>query len=228
VMATPHQLGPYDGRNAPGEVRAAVAALSAVLVAEAVPLRVLPGADVRVDDRLSDLLAAGRLSTLGDGGAFLLLELPHESLVDLTRPIADLTARGITPILTHPERNESLGRRPEPMVPWLAAGMVLQVTAGSLLGQFGPLAERAAWQMVEAGQVALVATDAHDAAQRPPSMTGAIAALSKRVGHAVARRLCIENPMKVLAGDRTGWTARRAPMAAARQPARRRPWRWFA
>ncbi len=66
-------------------MRAAVAELSAVLAAEGVPLRVLPGGDVRVDDRLTALLAERQVLTLGDGGAFILLELPHESLVDLTR-----------------------------------------------------------------------------------------------------------------------------------------------
>ena len=228
VTATPHQLGPYDGRNAPAEVRRAVADLSAVLAAEGVPLTVRPGGDVRVHDRLADLVAAGEVLTVADGGAFLLLELPHESIVDLSRLIADLTARGVTTILSHPERNEMLARRPEPMLPWLDAGLVLQVTAGSLVGQFGPAAERAGWRMVEAGQVAVIATDAHDAARRPPAMTRAIDAIGKRMGHAVARRLCVENPLKVLAGDRAGWAARRRPTTSPPPaPPRRRLWGWF-
>ncbi len=217
VMATPHQLGTYEDANHGDRVRAAVAALSAVLAAEGVPLRVLPGGDVRVDDRLTGLLGEGRVLTLGDGGAFILLELPHESLIDLARWWPTWWPLGMTPVLSHPERNGPLARRVDPALPWLAAGMVMQVTAGSLVGQFGPAAERAGWHMVEQGLVAMVATDAHDAKQRPPSMTAAIDAIAARLGHAVARRLCVENPLKVLRGDRAGLAVRR-PAASARAP----------
>ena len=225
VIATPHQLGGYAGRNAPAAVRAAVAELAAALAAEQVPLRVVPGGDVRVDDAVLAHLAGDRVLTLADGGAFLLLELPHESVVDLTRPVADLARAGTTAVLSHPERNPVLARRPELMHPWLAGGLILQVTAGSLLGQFGPAAEAAGWRMVEAGLVGLVATDAHDTAGRRPSMTAAIDAIAGRLGHAVARRLCIENPSRVLAGQRTGWPARRA--VPPPPPPRRRRWGWF-
>ncbi len=234
VIATPHQLGQYTGRNGADAVRLAVAELSAELAGRGVPLRVLPGGDVRVDDGLAARLADGGVLTLGDAGAFILLELPHETLVDLARPVADLAAAGVTAVLSHPERNEVLARRSDAVVPWLAAGMVMQVTAGSLVGQFGPAAERAGWRMIESGQVAIVATDAHDAERRPPAMSAAVDAVAARLGHAVARRLCLENPLKVLRGDRAGLAARRptGPVATGRPPSRRvdRPrrfWGWF-
>ena len=182
VIATPHQLGTYEGANPPAAVRAAVADLSAALAAAAVPLRVVPGGDVRVDDGLLDHLSADRVLTLADGHAFLLLELPHESLVDLTRIVAGLTAAGVTPVLSHPERHDVLARRVDVALPWVAGGLLMQVTAGSLVGQFGPAAERAGWQMVERGLVALVATDAHDTARRPPSMSAAVDAIAARLG----------------------------------------------
>ena len=231
AIATPHQLGTYGTTNGADRVRQAVADLSAVLAAEHVPLRVLPGGDVRVDDALIDELAADHVLTLGDGRAYVLLELPHESLIDLGRLVVELTSAGLTPVLSHPERNGPLARRVDPALPWLASGMVMQVTAGSLVGQFGPLAERAGWQMIEQGLVAIVATDAHDVDRRPPSMSAAIDAIAGRLGHAVARRLCLENPLKVLGGDRTGLTARRpAARPATKETAarpRRRMWGWF-
>ncbi len=230
VIATPHQLGTYEMTNGGDSIRAAVAELTAALSAEGVPLRVLPGGDVRVDAGLLDGLAAGQVLSLGDGRAFILLELPHESLIDLSRLVTDLMASGITPVLSHPERNAALVRKLDPVLPWLADGMVMQVTAGSLLGQFGPHAERAGWNMIEQGLVAIVATDAHDVTHRPPSMSAAIDAIAGRYGHAIARRLCVENPLKVLRGDRTGLAVRRQIRAAPREgstPPRRRFWGWF-
>jgi protein-tyrosine phosphatase len=79
---------------------------------------------------------------------------------------------------------------------------VLQVTAGSLLGHFGADAQAAGWRLLEAGAVAIIATDAHDTQRRPPCMAQAAAAIEKRLGYAVARLVCVENPLRVLQGRR--------------------------
>ena len=197
VIATPHQLGSYDGVNAPADVRRAVADLRVALAAGRVPLEVLPGADVRVDDRLLSLLAAGEVLTLADANRYVLLELPHETYIDLRHLIGDLAAAGLTSVVSHPERHAHLARHPDLVRPWIAVGGVLQVTAGSLLGAFGTAAADAGWRLLTMGAVALVATDAHDVHRRPPVMTAATAAIAKRFGHAVARRVCVENPLRV-------------------------------
>src|SRR5437588_1611323 len=56
AIATPHQLGRYEGQNQAAKVRQAVEMLQRALVEQKVPLRVVPGADVRIDERLPDLL----------------------------------------------------------------------------------------------------------------------------------------------------------------------------
>src|SRR5205823_5312387 len=76
VIATPHQLGRFDGRNLPAEIRAAVAELQATLDSRRIPLRVAPGGEVRVDERIPELLRQDRILTLADNGKYLLLELP--------------------------------------------------------------------------------------------------------------------------------------------------------
>ncbi|HEX8323498.1 MAG TPA: CpsB/CapC family capsule biosynthesis tyrosine phosphatase [Tepidisphaeraceae bacterium] len=199
VVATPHQLGPYEEVDAV-RVRQATNTLQAELVAAAVPLTVRPGAEVRADERLVGLLDAGRLLTLADGHAYLLVELPHSTMLDLRALIETLVARGVTPIISHPERHAALTRSPPLLLPWLARGALLQVTAASLTGAFGPGTQRAAWQMVDDGWVSLVASDAHDVTGRAPSMTLAVDAIVARCGHAVARRLCVQNPQAVFDG----------------------------
>src|SRR5687768_4478553 len=49
VIATPHQLGRYDGFNWASEVRGGVAHLQKALDRDRIPLRVHPGAEVRID-----------------------------------------------------------------------------------------------------------------------------------------------------------------------------------
>src|SRR5437762_1428407 len=104
VIATPHQLGRYHGRNEVTAVREAVAALNRRLMVEGLPLRVLPGADVRLDERICRLLDEDRVLTLGDGGVYLLLELPRETFIDPLPLVRRLLQRGVRPVLTHPER----------------------------------------------------------------------------------------------------------------------------
>ena len=49
---------------------------------------------------------------------------------------------GLTSIITHPERNPVLARHPEKMADWLRAGCYIQITAASLTGRFGKIAQR--------------------------------------------------------------------------------------
>jgi len=204
AIATPHQLGAYDSLNDGDSVRAAVQALDRALDEAGVPLRVVPGGDVRVDERIPALLESGRILTLADGGRYLLLELPHDIFIDIARLVADLVSRGVTPIVSHPERNPFLLRRPGILREWLRQGARLQVTAASLLGDFGPLPERAAWQWIGAGAADLVATDSHDTLGRRPRLSEALGALAKRLGPAAARRVCVDNPRRVLDGEPIG------------------------
>ncbi len=49
---------------------------------------------------------------------------------------------GMTPVITHPERNGLLRQRIDQIAAWVEAGACVQVTAQSLLGEFGTRAAR--------------------------------------------------------------------------------------
>jgi protein-tyrosine phosphatase len=127
--------------------------------------------------------------------------LPHEHYFDLCETLQSLLAVGVTPILTHPERHRTLCRTPGLLDEALTLGLGMQLTAGSVVGDFGPNAQRAAWHWLECGQVHVIATDAHDVEGRPPRLTAAIDLISARLSHRVARQLFIENPLKVVRGE---------------------------
>lgn len=200
VIATPHQLGRYNLETTASRIYAAVAQLRAALADANIPLTVHAGADVRLDERLSALIDNDEVLRLGDGGRYLLLELPHDVFIEPDALLLALIKRGIRPILSHPERHPAVQENPAVVARWLEVGAVLQVTAGSLLGDFGPAAEATAWALVRAQQVSLVASDAHNTEGRAPRLTAAIDAIAGRASHSIARRLCIENPLRVLEG----------------------------
>lgn len=201
VVATPHQLGRYDGRYRAPEVRQAVARLNCQLQETDVPLTVVPGADVRIDERIADLLQSDEILTAGDNGRYLLLELPHEVFVDPGMLMATLVERGVGVVVTHPERHSFLAQNPPYVRRWDSYGVALQITAASFLGEFGRRSEQAAWDFLYEPLPLLVATDAHDTVHRPPRMTQAYRLLAYELGRRVADVLCVENPRRLLAGQ---------------------------
>ena len=200
VMATPHQLGRFSDCNDAAQIRDAVSALNEDLRRNDIPLTVMPGGDVRVDERICQLLETDKILTLADGGKYILLELPHEVFIDIEPLLAELASLGIQAIISHPERHFVLAKQPKILLKWLAHGAYLQVTGGSLLGDFGPVAQRAAWHFLSSGWASFVATDAHDLDGRRPRMKAAAKHISIKLGKTIARLVCIENPLRVLEG----------------------------
>jgi protein-tyrosine phosphatase len=201
VVATPHQLGRYDGQNDGATVRKGVRELQSRLDAEGIALRVLPGGDIRLDERLARLVDEDRVTTIADNRKCLLVELPHEVYLDPARVLQRLCEAGLVPVLTHPERHRYLQQRPDTVADWVEQGAVLQITAGSLTGEFGRGAQTASRYWISKGWVGVVASDAHDAEVRPPRMSAASDAIAMEFGPAMARDLCVVNPARLVAGE---------------------------
>ena len=201
VVATPHQLGRFDGCNEAAKVREATSELNRRLHKAGIKLNVLPGGDVRVDERICRLLETDRILTLADGGKYILLELPYEIFIDIESLLKELVSLNFRPIISHPERHNALDRQHKLILKWLDLGAHLQITASSLLGQFGSEINRAAWHFLCSGWATLVATDSHDMNGRRPRMRTAFGRISTKLGEDLARLVCIENPSRVINGQ---------------------------
>ena len=201
AIATPHQLGRFSECNEAAQIREAVSVINEELKSNDIDLSVVAGADVRVDERICQLLEADKVLTLADGGKYILLELPHEVLIDIEPLLADLGSMSIRPIISHPERHCGLAKNPDMLLKWLECSALLQVTAGSLLGYFGSVAEKFGWQLLSSGLICLVATDSHNLNGRRPCISAAFEHISDRLGETFARSVCIENPLRVLKGQ---------------------------
>ncbi|MCA9152148.1 MAG: hypothetical protein KDA92_22750, partial [Planctomycetales bacterium] len=160
VIATPHQLGRYRNNVAPG-IRQLTAEFNQRLAAAQINLQVLPGGDVRIEDDLLSEIRADRVLTLGDHGRHVLLELPHELYFPLQPVLETLSRAGLVGILSHPERNRGIQSDPRCLRKLVSAGCLMQVTAGSFLGQFGSAALQLSEQMLNNGWIHLIASDGH-------------------------------------------------------------------
>ena len=119
----------------------------------------------------------------------------------VTDGLFKLQSTGMTPIITHPERNAILQRRPERVLEWVDAGCLVQVTASAVTGFWGPIAKRVAMWLLDHDAVHVLATDAHDDKNRPPILSQARDVVSQRFGAELARALVLDNPAAIVAGQ---------------------------
>ena len=211
LAATPHVRADYPTTAA--RMEALVARTRAAIEEAAVPLRLLPGAEIALDRLpLLDDDELERLVLGGDGRA-LLLEFPYTGWpLGLDEVLFRLRARGFRPVLAHPERNAEVQARPERLEPLVQAGTLVQLTAASVDGRIGRSSHAAAFRLLELGLAHLVASDAHAPAVRQIGMSAAAAAIGD---DGLASWLTYDVPRALLEDERL----------PARPERRRRRWR---
>jgi protein-tyrosine phosphatase len=137
-----------------------------------------------------------------NGLSYLTVELPDLVAPDSARQILrKFREIGITPVITHPERNPQVQSKYDVLRSWIGDGCLMQVTAQSLLGRFGPQAGRSASTLMDRGMVHVIASDAHDCEDRPPGLDLAYRFVKDKYGPELADRLFAENPGAVVAGE---------------------------
>jgi protein-tyrosine phosphatase len=199
IVATPHASSSWVFD--PELVAERLAILRQALAGEAIPLTLGSGCDFHLSyDNVQDAVAQPTKYTI-NATSYLLIELPDFGLSpNLGETLYQLRLSGMTPILTHPERNASLQRDPAPLTEWMRAGLLTQVTTSSVLGQMGKPAQRMADKLLADRWVHFLATDAHNLEARPPRMREARDRVAKRYGAEYAKRLSTTNPLAVFEG----------------------------
>jgi protein-tyrosine phosphatase len=199
IVCTPHANGTWD--YDPAVNAAKTEELRTRLAEEKVPLTLGSGCDFHLsfDNVTRAKTDPGRFSINGLG--YLLVEVPDYGLPPgLTETYYELQLAGLTPILTHPERNPTLQQDPDRMGDWLRGGVLIQVTADSLTGHKGKKAEQMALELLDKRWVHFLATDAHNTTSRPPRMREAYNLVATRHSTSYAHALCVTNPLAAFLG----------------------------
>jgi len=161
--------------------------------------RLVLGSEYFFAHDMPEVLQSGRpIVPLADS-RYVLIELAANSVPPLIeRPLYRAQLDGWIPILAHPERNSMLAAHTELLVELIEHGVRMQLTAGSLTGEFGPRAKEAAQAWLRAGLIHFVATDAHNTERRPPRIRKAMQRLRDLVGDDAADALTVRNPLAVI------------------------------
>jgi protein-tyrosine phosphatase len=135
-------------------------------------------------------------------GQYLLVELSDYGIPpQVSDALSRLRGTGLTPIITHPERNGILQKRPERVLEWVDAGCLVQVTASAVTGYWGDTPQRIAMWLIEQDAVHVLASDAHDDKRRRPILSEARRYVSTRFGPDLARSLVQDNPLAIISGQ---------------------------
>ena len=191
-----------EALNTPDAIRQAVERFNQQLAEEDIDLTVLAGCEVPLFPEIIKFIDEGRILTLNDRQRYICLEMPDTVIPPATEDIIfQLSSRGLTPIITHPERNLVFYDMPDKFRRLMSLGCLAQITARSLTRGFGWGVARFTKKLVREGLVQIMATDAHSVAHRPPVMSMALKKLSKIVGENQAWDMVATIPERIIRGE---------------------------
>lgn len=200
VVVTPHiQPGVYE--NTKGTIEQVFNQFRLAVDAEQIPLKLGMAAEVRISPEVISMLAAGEIPFLGeeDGYKYMLLEFPHGNIPPGSdKMINRLLDQKIRPVIAHPERNMEVMQKLEKIEPFVDQGCLLQVTSGSIAGQFGPYVQQCARNMFEQDWVYILASDAHDSGFRQPALEAGRKAAAEIIGEDASWELVRGRPERIV------------------------------
>jgi protein-tyrosine phosphatase len=196
IVATPHLDRRYSFDTEKVSHR-----LCQLAAAPGLKPRIYAGCDFHLQfESITDCLENPRKYTINHL-RYLMVEFSNVSTPrGITHVFERMIQAGITPVITHPERNGSLMKSLAQMAAWIRLGCRVQVTGQSFSGRFGKAAQTCVHELMSRRMVHFVASDAHDTVHRPPDLARWYELVADRFGEKLARKAFVENPAATLLG----------------------------
>jgi protein-tyrosine phosphatase len=198
MVSTPHIFNGVSKNLEPAEILDRIQALNEAIGDR---LKILPGNEVHVSHEIVEQATKNRVIKINRRN-YMLVEFPQ-----LTAPVGaetlfyKLLLQGVRPILVHPERNRQIQNDPSLVAKFIERGVLSQVTAMSVTGEFGPAAKACAETLLRHNCVHFLATDTHSAERRSPILSKSRDAAAAIIGEEGAAALVEANPRAVINGE---------------------------
>jgi protein-tyrosine phosphatase len=199
VNALAHQNEQYPGVT-PDRIRAAIQLLRDEVRAKRIPVAIFPGSEVMVHPTTLQSVDQASYLTIGDGGKFMLIELPHGVFIDLRDIVSGLVQRNIRPILAHPEQSQELLFSDRMAEDLIRLGCLFQLSTGNVTMPMDRRHGQAIKAWVQRGFVHVIGSDGHSPSRRPPLLAEAANVIRNWVNVMATNRLCVMNGMAILQG----------------------------
>ncbi len=222
IVATPHYNPGSPGWSVT-QLQECLTALQKAVRAAGIDLTLLPGAETTLTPELTSLLIGNDTFLTINRGIYFLVEFgPHSVPANAEQFLTSLLSVGLVPVIAHPERCTWFTYRPEMLTRLARLGALLQLTAGSILGHFGPEARNLCRYLITGGMAHVIASDAHDCGDRSPLLSEAVSLVADLVGREAARAMVTTTPAAIIAGRRLQLPA--AEHIPPPRPPRARSW----
>src|SRR5689334_12962120 len=169
MVSTPHMFNGLSGNPEPAEILDRVASLNDAIAGKGV--HILPGNEVHLSHEIAEQAKNNRVTKINQR-VYMLVEFPQLTVpVGADALLYQLLLQGVHPILVHPERNAQIQTQPSIVAKFIERGVLIQVTAMSVTGEFGPVAKACADTLLRHNCVHFLATDTHRTKRRPPILS---------------------------------------------------------
>jgi len=206
LVATPHVLRNEWLNDDPADRDLLILKLNTLLGGQP---SVLAGSEYFFSSDALELVERGRWSPLTylNRTRYLLLEFPPGEMPSNAEAIFhEFSLLDVIPIVAHPERNRLFASDPDRLHALVERGAFVQITAGSLLGDFGTGPFEACEEFFRRGLVHFVASDAHSLDLRPPRLAAARERVRRDWGANAEGGLFEANPEALLRSERVPWS----------------------
>ena len=199
IVATPHTLnGIYE--NNPQDIEEKVKILNQKLKENNISLQILPGSEVHLRDDIIEKIKNQEILTLNKSN-YILLEFPHTQIpLHIEEILFQIQIMGITPIISHVERNLEFQRKPNLLINLIQKGALAQLTAASLCGSFGSKIRKFARELLANHLIYCIASDAHSDSTkgRNPILSKALIEAAKIIGQDAVLDLVQSHPKRII------------------------------
>ena len=197
IIATPHYVAETNFVSPKAQNQRVLAVVKKAVAVEGLKVNIYLGNEIYIDDKITALLEAGKLSTLADS-EYLLVELPlDEEFPNYKDILRDLLESGYRVILAHPERYTLVQKDFSILDELHELGILFQCNIASILGKYGKGAKKTVKKIIKKNLVFAFGSDIHHA-----SKTDYIALsqkkLAKYYSESELKRLLVTNPGKII------------------------------
>ena len=166
-------------------------------LSDQLPVKVYPGAEVFVHAEMVENIKRYELTI--NHSHYVFIEFPADSIIPGAKDLFfKLMVAGYIPVISHPERNAAFAERPSLLYDLIKMGSFAQVTAMSIVGEFGPQTKKTAEVFLKHNLVQIIASDAHNAERRPPRLSHAVEEAGKIIGAEKSQAMVTEIPQAIV------------------------------
>lgn len=165
IVATPHFCRGY-GEEEYSKVREKVQELNKKCKEIGISIEIKHGQEVYYSEGMIQDYKDGIIGTINDT-KYMLFEFPMTKLDnDIFDIIYELQVMGINLILAHPERYKFIIDNPSVINKFIDEGILFQMNAGSICGDFGKTVKKTAEVLLKNGVYNFIGSDAHNNRRR--------------------------------------------------------------